>query len=228
MPESEPKPQRDAALSSEYHKAHKQVMLWAAILFIWELVGVDLGKAEKAGGNVGPIVTALKSPQAVPWVLVILVVYFTFKLRIEWRQCGETRRQVREAKQDYYSACMVAAVACLLFFGQTISRIQFADVIQGSNRVQSISLGLTAGMFLTHGTRYLWLWIAERRRRTNPSESISFSLFIVSIGVAALAMALIGHPHFWLLALGLVIGGIVSAAMFLIFRILVDQPLPKK
>jgi hypothetical protein len=46
-------------LSSEYHKAHKQLMLWATILLIWELIGVDLGKAKDAGGNIGPIVTAL-------------------------------------------------------------------------------------------------------------------------------------------------------------------------
>jgi hypothetical protein len=79
MPEPETlvKPTCDSpALSSEYYEAHKQLMLWSAILFIWELVGVDLGTAEKAGGYIGPILTALKSPQAVPWVLVILVLSF--------------------------------------------------------------------------------------------------------------------------------------------------------
>jgi hypothetical protein len=62
---AEPKPARHPKeLSSEYHKAHKQLMLWATILLIWELIGVDLGKAKDAGGTIGPIVAALKSPQA--------------------------------------------------------------------------------------------------------------------------------------------------------------------
>ncbi|HEX3145973.1 MAG TPA: hypothetical protein VHQ64_18510 [Pyrinomonadaceae bacterium] len=39
-PKPDPKP-----LSAEYHKAHKQLMLWSAILFIWESVGIDLEKA---------------------------------------------------------------------------------------------------------------------------------------------------------------------------------------
>jgi hypothetical protein len=72
LPESKPKtesahesePKREAreprSLSTEYHKARKQLMFWAAILFIWELVGVDLEKAKEAGGNAGAIIGALK------------------------------------------------------------------------------------------------------------------------------------------------------------------------
>src|SRR5260221_11931059 len=101
MPEPEIKLARHPSpLSTAYHKARKQLMLWAAILFIWELVGIDLDKAKEAGGNAGAIIGAIKSPRAVPWALFILVVYFSFKLRIEWRQCIETRKSVREAKQD--------------------------------------------------------------------------------------------------------------------------------
>lgn len=102
MPDSEPspvKPKRDpAALSSEYHKAHKQVMLWATILLVWELIGVDLGKAKDTGGNIGPIVTALKSPQAVPWALTGLVVYLLFKCSVEWGQCHVDRKRVPFAR----------------------------------------------------------------------------------------------------------------------------------
>src|SRR6266404_3943523 len=100
-PEPKPHPRE---LSTEYHKAHKQLMLWAAILLIWELVGVDLSKAKDAGGNIGPIVTALKSPQAVPWALLGLVGYFLFKCSIEWAQCHVERRKLRFARADFISA----------------------------------------------------------------------------------------------------------------------------
>jgi hypothetical protein len=103
--EARPKPIRDPqALSSEYHKARKQLMLWAGILFIWELVGIDLDKAKEAGGNAGAIVGAIKAPQAIPWAFLILIVYFGFKLRIEWGQSNQLRRQMRESRMDYYSA----------------------------------------------------------------------------------------------------------------------------
>jgi hypothetical protein len=131
MSDSEPKPERPKpepkALTPEYHKARKQLMLWSAILFVWELVGIDLEKAKEAGGNTGALIASIKSPQAVPWALLILVGYFAFKLRIEWRQCSETRRQVVEAKQDYYLAFVIAVAACFLYIGQTIWRVQLAD-----------------------------------------------------------------------------------------------------
>ena len=70
MPDQEVKAERPKpepkALTPEYHKARKQLMLWAGILFIWELVGIDLERAKEAGGNAGSVIAALKSPQAIP------------------------------------------------------------------------------------------------------------------------------------------------------------------
>jgi hypothetical protein len=52
--DSQPKPDRPKpepkALTPEYHKARKQLMLWAGILFVLELVGIDFEKAKEAGG----------------------------------------------------------------------------------------------------------------------------------------------------------------------------------
>ncbi|MGZ8845462.1 MAG: hypothetical protein ACXW3C_03265 [Pyrinomonadaceae bacterium] len=141
--EPKPAPKRERlpdALSAEYHKAHKQVMLWATILFIWELVGVDLGKAKDAGGYIGPIVTALKSPQAVPWVLLALVLYFLFKCSTEWAQCQADRRKMRFARADFISAWIVSLAAIILYVGQTLSRVQFADLLQ-KNAIGALSFG---------------------------------------------------------------------------------------
>jgi len=38
-----PKAARDPqALTPEYHKARKQLMLWAGTLFVWQFIGIDL------------------------------------------------------------------------------------------------------------------------------------------------------------------------------------------
>lgn len=120
----DPKP-----LSPEYHKAHKQLMLWAAILFIWELVGIDLEKAKEAGGNAGAVISAIKSPQAIPWALVILVTYFLFKTTIEWYQCNLNRRSRRVARVDFAAAWVVPLTAFALYGFQAIKKVQLADVI---------------------------------------------------------------------------------------------------
>lgn len=126
-------------------------MLWAGILFIWELVGINLEAAKEAGGNAGAVVKSIRSPEAVPWVLIILVGYFIFKLHIEWRQCSEARRQVREAKMDYHSAWIVSLAAITLYFGQTISQVQIVDILQSSSKAQSLVLGFFTGGIFTLG-----------------------------------------------------------------------------
>lgn len=118
----EPKP-----LSSEYHKARKQLMLWSGLLFVWEFVGIDLIKAESGEGNVSTIVRAIKSPQAVPWVLLMLVVYFLFKCSVEWAQCYSDRRKVRFARVDFAFAWFFSGLAIALYIWQAISRVQLAD-----------------------------------------------------------------------------------------------------
>src|SRR5258708_29483891 len=135
-------------LSTEYHKARKQLMLWSAILFIWELVGIDLQKAKEAGGNAGAIIGALKSPQAVPWALLILVLYFLFKCWVEWAQCHPDRKKVQFARADFISAWIVSLTAIALLIGQTISRVQFANLVQNSDRAASVVIGFIEGAFL--------------------------------------------------------------------------------
>ncbi len=127
------------ALTPEYHKAHKQLMLWSAILFIWELIGIDLEKAKDAGGNVGPVVTALKSPQAVPWALMGLVVYFVFKCSVEWSQCDVDRRRILFARIDFVSAIVVSGAAIMLYAVQSLSRVQVANLV--AQQRHSVLLG---------------------------------------------------------------------------------------
>src|ERR1051326_1822370 len=142
---TKPNPGRDPqALTSEYHKARKQLMLWAGILFIWELVGIDLEKAKEAGGNAGAIITAIKSPQAIPWVLIILVAYFLFKTTVEWYQCNANRRILRASRIDFTSAWIFAVLALALYIAQTISHVQLANVIRPST-ASSWLLGLIGG-----------------------------------------------------------------------------------
>ena len=155
-PKSEPR-----ALSTEYHKARKQLMLWAGILLIWELVGVDLEKAKDAEGNVGALVKSIKSPQAIPWVLLILVAYLLFKVTVEWYQCSADRRSLRVSRIDFFSAWIVSLVAYVLYVGQAISRVQFADLLQSSNKWQCLFTGCISGASSAGLAFFLW-WQKER------------------------------------------------------------------
>ena len=161
-------------LSTEYHKARKEVLLWAGILFVWELIGIDLEKAKEAGGNAGAIINAIKSPQAVPWVLLVLVGYFLFKLWIEWNQCAESRRRSLHSRIDFGSAWVVAFVAGVLYAYQAISRVQVADTLRQSFKGQSLLMGLATALM---GVMLAVQW----KRFTYPSK-----LFRVAIATMVL------------------------------------------
>ena len=181
---SETEPKREAreprALSNEYHKARKQLMLWAGILFIWELVGVDLEKAKEAGGNFGAIIGAIKSPQAVPWALLILVAYFLFKVTVEWYQCNAACRRLRVARVDFGSAWFVSLLAYSLYIGQTISHVQFADLLKDSGNLFSWFTGMLLGWTVSIVAFGLWEDRGKLRR-----IDFWYSFWLMSIGVGA-------------------------------------------
>lgn len=204
MPEPEPK-----ALSTEYHKARKQLLLWAGILLIWELVGVDLSKAEGAGGNVGAIITAIRSPQAVPWVLLILVAYFLFKVTVEWYQCSLSRRTMRVSKIDFFSAWILSLVAYVLYAGQALSHVQLADLLQRSIRAQSILGGLVLGLGTGFVVTYVWLY-----RRV-----INFVLLVSSVIIVTAAIFWARDTTNWTFLIAAFAGGAaLMTAMVTIIR----------
>jgi hypothetical protein len=205
-----PKPD-PKALTPEYHKARKQLMLWAAILFIWELVGIDLEKAKEVGGNPGAIITAIKSPQAVPWVLLILIGYFLFKTNIEWYQCSAPRRALRVSIIDFSSAWAVSLAAVFLYTIQAISKIQLADRLEFFSfpRLLLISfVGASAFLNMVLGFSAAW--------KLRDLEDLQDKFFWVQavIGVVNLVLLMLSpwhHFHLGVLAIPALIGLIVFA-----------------
>ncbi|SRR6266851_1008578 len=212
MPDTESKspPKRDpGALSSEYHKARKQLMLWAGILFIWELVGIDLEKAKDAGGNAGAIIGAIKSPQAVPWALLILVIYFAFKLRIEWGQCNQARREMRESRLDYHSAFMVAGAAFILYFAQTISHVQFANAVQTPSRSNSILFGMSAAAGILGCLYFLWEWRTIHKKKRKDLIFIAFAQLALLLLGPLITLFRSSRPRWSFVLVGLAFGTLI-------------------
>lgn len=97
-------------------------------------------------GNFGAIITAIKSPQAVPWALLILVAYFLFKITVEWYQCNLARRKLWVARIDFISGWIVSLIAYALYFGQTLKQVQLADLLKDPNNGASLAAGYVSGV----------------------------------------------------------------------------------
>ena len=215
--EGKPKPE-PKALSPEYHKARKQLMLWAGILLIWELVGVDLDKAKDAEGNVGALVKSIKSPQAVPWVLLILVAYLLFKVTVEWCQCSPDRRRVGASRIDFISAWIVSLVAYALYIGQAISRVQFADLLQSSNKWQCLFMGFFSASSLVGGAFFLHR-LRARAGRLKLWDNLPALIQIFAGGLALPAFAFFEfrkgkHLNWWFALAGIILGATAAYLAF--------------
>lgn len=95
-------------LSYQYHQARKQYSLVSGILLAYVLVGIQL---PESGKIIPSAEVALKTPDALPLIFITLLVYFAYRLTIEWNQCNEQRCAFLAARIDFYGAHALGVVA---------------------------------------------------------------------------------------------------------------------
>lgn len=114
-------PQNIPALSDTYHKARRSYGFFAGLFLAWELVGVSFGEKPFGSYNV-----TLKSSEAVPYVLFLLLLYFAFRTTIEWFQCDTERRSTAVSRIDFWSSHSIALLSLIVFFIQIYTGEQIA------------------------------------------------------------------------------------------------------
>ncbi len=98
-------------LTDHYHDARKQYTLISGILLAYVLIGIGLPEDGKIIPNAS---IALKNPNALPIIFLTLLIYFSYRVTIEWNQCDERRRAMTVSRVDFLMAhalglCSVAA-----------------------------------------------------------------------------------------------------------------------
>jgi hypothetical protein len=193
-------------LSEEYHNARRQLVLWSGILFAWELIGINL---ENITGEIGAFAKSIRSPEAIPWVLLILVGYFFYRLMIEWLQCEPQRRARRVSKVDFATSLGIAIIAFLLFSVQRLFvDFRVADKIASLELIEvfSIAFGVTSFFFmrLIYGMLRHHHKLFEKKPGIKPASSYrsfirwffifgtSFQVFIFFITGASLVDFMLG------------------------------------
>lgn len=130
-------------LTEQYYKARKSLALFSGLLFAWEFVGLEI--TPKPFQDID---LTLKSPQATPYVLLALSVYFLIRLLTEWYQSSAERRANRASRVDLGLSLSIPTIAVLTFSVQRALEIQIANIASLSGLLGGaggtlISLGLT-------------------------------------------------------------------------------------
>ena len=167
-------------MTEAYHKARRLLALFSGILIAWEYVGLRIG--EQTGGPVTtklPItetVVTIKNAEVIPVVVVILTIYFGFRLAIEWLQCDAQARTTLASKTDLQVAYFLASAAVLLFVLQRTTELRLADLL-----TPVVAKGLIQATFFCGIAVYL---VSRTRRGTRKvggtwrHEGVDISYFV--------------------------------------------------
>ena len=124
-------------LTDAYHKARRSYCLFSGLLIAWELIGIQLPK-----DPFPQIKIILKSPEAAPFIFISLILFFSFRMTIEFLQCDQKRIDNKYSKIDFHVAHLLALISVLLFIFQRTTEVQSADVLK-LNSFPSILLGVS-------------------------------------------------------------------------------------
>jgi lipid-A-disaccharide synthase-like uncharacterized protein len=115
-------------LPEAFQAARRAYGLASALLIAWEAIGIDFGESPVEG-----LKLTLKSPQAVPYILSALTLYFAFRFVIEWHQADKRRREMVASRVDYIFAHLLGAAALILYIYQSLLQVQVADLFDRSD-----------------------------------------------------------------------------------------------
>ena len=71
----------------------------------------------------------LKNPEAVPYILVALVVYFGFRHSVEWWQTAPERQRLLSSRFDRWVSHLIGLASLAVFSVQTSQKFQLVDKI---------------------------------------------------------------------------------------------------
>lgn len=143
-------------LNDAYHKARRNYGLFSGLLIAWELIGVELDKVPFNNLNI-----VLKSPHAVPYVLIVLVLYFAFRISVEWHQSDPQRRKMKASILDFFIAHGIAIAAVGLYYIQRELDLQVANVADRPVHMLGMNffiIGVLIVLFIWSLPKYLSRW----------------------------------------------------------------------
>jgi hypothetical protein len=142
-------------LTEGYRKSRRLYGLFSGLLIAWELIGFEVSEMQAANWKV-----TILSPQAIPYVLIVLILYFAYRTILEWLPISykaisdrSPSRQNTTAKTDFMVSHIIAIISLGIYFYQLTANKQIADSINNEQPVNLfpiliVSLGTILIIFL--------------------------------------------------------------------------------
>jgi hypothetical protein len=188
-------------LSSEYYKARNKYNLFSGLLFAWELIGIEIKETPIEKINI-----TLKSPDAAPYALIVILCFYAFRFSIEWHQSDKTRRDLIQSKIDYFSSHFISIAAISLFLIQSALNNQvFHYASKQANNIILVILVMFLSTILSFAFRSRsWEKFIIKPNKDNRylliashiNKALSIGLIAINIIIAIIAIqAIILNPQ---------------------------------
>ena len=181
-----------------YHAARHAYGLISGVLLAWEFVGIGFSPTP-----IPAVGITIKSPIAIPYVLLVMVVYFGLRFCIEVDQLDTKRRSLASVRADIWMAHIIGVVAIGVFLGDALFAIKAFRAVTAGPSALSVPGALVTALVVV----VWWRSFGWRQR--------AFGI-MTAVGVPTLAwwawrkFGLRGV--IWLLG-----GGLVSTTLILVF-----------
>jgi len=110
-------------LSKHYYKSRRQLALYSGILLAWELIGLTIPNKPLTNSNI-----EIKSPEAFPFVLLVMISYFVYRTLIGWYLSSPQVRKLYISRFDLNSSFLIAFISVFIYIYQTISKEQLFNI----------------------------------------------------------------------------------------------------
>jgi DNA-binding CsgD family transcriptional regulator len=136
-------------LSDQYHNARNRYALFSALLLAWNFLGVQID-IKSLFANVS---VSFPTPEKVPILLTGLVLYYAYRICIEWNQCDGIRRSYTSSQVDFAVTHSIG-FASILTYGVQQAVPQLGQMVIERTPISSIfcavGLILASGLILRH------------------------------------------------------------------------------
>ena len=183
-------------MTEGYHKARRQLVLFSGILVAWEYVGISIGDGSSVTATVpvGETPVTIRNPEVLPVVILTLILYFAYRLGVEWYQSDKKRRGLLVSRLDLAISGLMAGGAILLFIFQQTSAFRLADAL-----TPLTFAGAVAGVVWVVAGSRVAAWIIMPQRLLEPEYPYSISrrnkfIYTYLVGLAvAVVVALVTY-----------------------------------
>lgn len=217
-------------LTEAYQKARRQYAFFSALLIAWQFIGIDIPQGKSLFPNVN---VTLRNPESIPWVIFILVWYFSYRTWVEWGQCDQRRRDLKHSRVDITVAHSIGSLALVVYMVSLLSEsIRRINVPQPGLTIDFENLDrIFSAPLVRHGFTGLVIFfavmkffeMAEAQLAEEFRETMSRWILesrVLPLRVLSRYLDVESKP---LASMGYVVGGITACAWWMISLVILSK-----